>query len=275
MPMASAYARTLIKQGKAHLQSHPALPVLVLSRTVAAPTLRPILLGLVLRPSTATVYIFTETHGTTPLLTVIIDLLEVSQGDRPIAIHAVIDRLHAALPINTIAIANPPELVEPDLRTTIDDLAMRLPIDGYAVSLVKDKLHNLPTVPHLLTNAFLEGMNDPRFATASPPLVAQYRHALATRTPPATPASLEHLVPEMVVQVQQAKHMISGVVQKAISDRTLTIAVACINRAPDPVTIQWQQQIVPVGAIHAWWAAEPVLLLPTGTGYEDGYGQSA
>jgi len=46
MPMSAAYARTLIRNGKAHLQPHPTLTIIQLTRAVASPVLRPVILGL-------------------------------------------------------------------------------------------------------------------------------------------------------------------------------------------------------------------------------------
>lgn len=48
MPMSAAYARTLMKQGKAQVWPHPAFSVIQLTRTVATPILRPVLVGLAL-----------------------------------------------------------------------------------------------------------------------------------------------------------------------------------------------------------------------------------
>jgi hypothetical protein len=51
MPTSAAYARKLLSDGKAHQYPHHAFTVLQLTQRVAAPTLRPILLGICPTPT--------------------------------------------------------------------------------------------------------------------------------------------------------------------------------------------------------------------------------
>jgi hypothetical protein len=65
MPMSAAYARTLIRDGKAHLQPHPTLTIIQLTRVVASPVLRPVILGL-------------RVHGMTIELIILVDQARAS-----------------------------------------------------------------------------------------------------------------------------------------------------------------------------------------------------
>lgn len=75
MPMSAAYARTLIRQGKAHIWPHPAFSVIQLTRVVATPTLRPILVGLALNAATADLIVVIDQVRTSPsVIHLVIDL---------------------------------------------------------------------------------------------------------------------------------------------------------------------------------------------------------
>ncbi|NJN66679.1 MAG: hypothetical protein HC884_08130 [Chloroflexaceae bacterium] len=68
MPTAPAYARTLVRAGKAAFVSHPALPILQLTHPVAAPVLHPVLVGIRLHDPLASLLVFTERTGLVVLL---------------------------------------------------------------------------------------------------------------------------------------------------------------------------------------------------------------
>ena len=75
MPMSSAYARTLVRRGKAHLYPHPAFTILQLTNIVSQPVLRPIVLGIALNYRTADFVILIDKPRSSPLsLRIIIDL---------------------------------------------------------------------------------------------------------------------------------------------------------------------------------------------------------
>jgi hypothetical protein len=75
MPMSAAYARTLIHQGKAHMWPHPALSVIQLTRAVATPVLRPVLVGLALNRTTADlVFVIDQVRGSPSTMHMVIDL---------------------------------------------------------------------------------------------------------------------------------------------------------------------------------------------------------
>lgn len=66
MPMSAAYARTLVNQGKAQVWPHPAFSVIQLTRVVATPTLRPVLVGLALSTTIADLVIVVEQVRSAP-----------------------------------------------------------------------------------------------------------------------------------------------------------------------------------------------------------------
>src|SRR5689334_3096681 len=75
MPMSAAYARTLIHQGKAHVWSHPAVSVIQLTRTVATPMLRPVLVGIALSRYIADLVIVVEQmRGSPSTIHIAVDL---------------------------------------------------------------------------------------------------------------------------------------------------------------------------------------------------------
>lgn len=75
MPMSAAYARTLIHQGKARVWPHPALSVIQLTRAVATPVLRPVLMGLALNRTTADlVVVIDQVRGSPSTIHMVIDL---------------------------------------------------------------------------------------------------------------------------------------------------------------------------------------------------------
>jgi|APCry1669189070_1035195.scaffolds.fasta_scaffold00010_10 5-methylcytosine-specific restriction endonuclease McrA len=75
MPMSSAYARKLLREGKAQRLAHSAFTVIQLSRRVEQPKLRPVVAALRLHLRTAELFLLTEDQQTVrPFLRVIIDL---------------------------------------------------------------------------------------------------------------------------------------------------------------------------------------------------------
>lgn len=75
MPMSAAYARTLVRQGKAQVWPHPAFSVIQLTRVVAAPVLRPVLVGLALSTRMADlVIVVDQQRGPPSTIQVVVDL---------------------------------------------------------------------------------------------------------------------------------------------------------------------------------------------------------
>jgi hypothetical protein len=66
MPMSAAYARTLVNQGKAQVWPHPAFSVIQLTRVVATPTLRPVLVGLSLSTTIADLVVVVDQVRSAP-----------------------------------------------------------------------------------------------------------------------------------------------------------------------------------------------------------------
>lgn len=76
MPMSAAYARTLIHQGKAHVWPHPAFPVIQLTRVVATPILRPVVVGFALNRTMVDLVVMIDQVRGSPLpMHMVVDLL--------------------------------------------------------------------------------------------------------------------------------------------------------------------------------------------------------
>jgi hypothetical protein len=74
MPLAEAHARKLLRSGKARRWPHPTLTVVQLTRTVEAPILRPVLLGLTIHRKTAELFILAAgRHRDFPLLYIVVE----------------------------------------------------------------------------------------------------------------------------------------------------------------------------------------------------------
>lgn len=81
MPMSAAYARTLMKQGKAQIWPHPAVSVIQLTRVVAEPTLRPVLVGVAMsRHMADVVIVIDQQRGPPSTIHVVVDLRFPSLG---------------------------------------------------------------------------------------------------------------------------------------------------------------------------------------------------
>jgi len=83
MPTSAAYARRLIEGGKARWVPHHAFSVLQLTQAVAQPTLRPVVVGVIVHLHTAELLLLADgEHSSFPLLHVVVDL----RTDLPIRI---------------------------------------------------------------------------------------------------------------------------------------------------------------------------------------------
>lgn len=101
MPTSAAYARTLVQRKKAVLLPHPALPIIQLTHAVPDPVLRPVLLGIVIQPTTATVLVFTEPLGATPLIRLTLDLQHsTTAASRAIVVTALARTMNTLLPMS-------------------------------------------------------------------------------------------------------------------------------------------------------------------------------
>lgn len=75
MPMSAAYARKLVQSGRAQLHPHYAFTVVQLAQVIHQPSLRPVLLSLVLHRHTAELFLLAEgEHTVFPLLSLVVDL---------------------------------------------------------------------------------------------------------------------------------------------------------------------------------------------------------
>lgn len=81
MPTSSAYARTLLRRGKAVLFPHPAFTIVQLSSVILEPVLRPVLLVIKLRYTTVDfVALIVQTRSPPSFLTGVIELQQGSLG---------------------------------------------------------------------------------------------------------------------------------------------------------------------------------------------------
>lgn len=75
MPIAAARARQLIRQGKARLRPHHAFTVLQLAQPVPQPSLRPVVLGMLIHSQTAELFVLADgTHRVFPLAHIFVDI---------------------------------------------------------------------------------------------------------------------------------------------------------------------------------------------------------
>src|SRR5262245_27413249 len=75
MPMSSAYARRLLQRGSIYRHPHYAFTVLRLTQVVEQPTLRPLVLGVVLHLHTSELLLLADgEHKVFPLMHIIVDL---------------------------------------------------------------------------------------------------------------------------------------------------------------------------------------------------------
>jgi hypothetical protein len=134
MPTARAYARTLVRDGKAGFISHPALSIIQLTHTVAEPTVQPVLLGIRMHAPVASLLVFTERTGLVPLIHLAVGCqhLEALDCDEPshdpqfinlLTIKAVVETigtLMTLLPITYLMGSNP----EPTQRKSPMDMLL-------------------------------------------------------------------------------------------------------------------------------------------------------
>ena len=75
MPMAPAYARRLLQNGKAHIVQHHTLSIIQLTRDIASPTLRPLVLAVAIHLDSAELFLIAAGNQRSfPLAHILIDL---------------------------------------------------------------------------------------------------------------------------------------------------------------------------------------------------------
>ena len=131
MPMSAAYARTLIHQGKAQVWPHPAFSVIQLTRVVATPTLRPVLVSLALSTTIADLVVVVDQVRSTPSTVQVAVDLSAPPSLRPIH-HARRDsRRRRILPAYAGTFQRPRDRVRTDGLAPVDEIDLLFDLFGY------------------------------------------------------------------------------------------------------------------------------------------------
>ncbi len=235
MPTAPAYARTLVRAGKAAFVSHPALPILQLTHPVAAPVLHPVLVGIRLHDPLASLLVFTERTGLVVLLHLAVAFQPQVRGLTLVrAVQETMATLMTLLPITHLIGSNATECRMALLRHALLPFGVRH----------QDALACDDGV-RALSIACTDVTRTTDIADAS---------VLAYAWPP-----LPHEPPPMIVQVRDGTRTRTG-----LSTR-LGHAAGSTVHIPTAVTwhtITWQQRPQHTVAVEHSWTAPLVALLP-------------
>jgi hypothetical protein len=258
MPTARAYARTLVRDGKAAFLSHPALSIIQLTRTVAEPTLQPILLGIRIHAPVASLLVFTERTGLVPLLHLMVasQRLEAPSRNAPPldpqfiglqtmkAVLETIGTLMTLLPITHLIGSNPEPTATKSLMALL--LENLLPF-GVQVLEDKDMLPENHVMP--LYSACADATRSTDIADAS--VLAYYWYPLPNERP------------RVIAQVQDGERTRTGLLYRMSDDlsSTLHIPVAATWQG-----ITWQQRPQIEMDFVQPWPAQLVSLLPIESG---------
>jgi hypothetical protein len=267
LPTSAAYARTLVQQHKAVLLPHPAVPLLQLSHSVSAPVLRPVLLGIALHPTTATALIFTEALGTTPLLSLTLDLHGITgAAPQAVALTMLARTLASLLPISQAALVPPSSMIDDPayaaaIHTIMNTLEACLP---YSVPLLSHQTPRMASDP--LLHAFQQQMDDGHDDTTHLAAVYLPRYqpephvsAEVSRAVRLCDNDYHALRPGMIVQTRQQKGVITGIVQEVQQDGAVQVRVP--TRATAAGVVWADMGVLP--PLRGWfWEAQPVVLLP-------------
>jgi hypothetical protein len=267
LPTSAAYARTLVQQNKAVLLPHPAVSILQLSHAVSEPVLRPVLLGIALHSTTATVLIFTEALGTTPLLSLTLDLHGITgAAPQAVALTMLARTLSTLLPISQGALVSRSTVTDDPahaaaIHTTMNTLEACLP---YSVPLLS---HRTPRIAHdPLLHAFQQQMDDghddtTHLAAVYLPRYQPEQHISAEVSRAVRLGSNDHtgLRPGMIVQIRQQQRTRTGLVQTVEPDNVVQVRVPTMATMAGVV---WTDiRVSP--PLRGWrWEPHPVALLP-------------
>jgi hypothetical protein len=256
MPTASAYARTLVRDGKAAFLSHPSLPILKLNNTVAEPVLQPVMVGIRIKDPVASLLVFTERTGLVPLLYMAVSCQELDPPYHNVAhldphfiglqtakaVVETIGTLMTILPITHLIGSNP----EPTNRRSLMALL----------------LHNL-----LHFNVRVLDRQDEDILPEDEVMSLYYASAEVTRTTDIAEASvlaahwylLPRDRPRLINQVQDGTRTRVGILYRMGDDlaSTLHIPLAATWQG-----ITWQQRPQCEVDFMGYWPVELVSLLP-------------
>jgi hypothetical protein len=275
MPTAAAYARTLMRDGKASLWAYPAFSVIQLSHTVAQPVLHPVLLGIRLHHSLITLLLFTAATQGKPLfgLTLACDR---DLRSRVAALQATVATLQLLVPLSHIALYADAAASDQETRA-VNQVMLALPATGCPAALLRPDAPLASAIPPALQTAFL---------LAAPDALLLARDAVATVGQPGhaatSPASPPLHLPKCwdavrvpvpagttAVGIFRAAPIFGLVTASDAARLTLTAPVAFSEQG-----VTWTSAVLPVADVRAIWDPALVTILPIlnarGTGRRDG-----
>ena len=266
LPTSAAYARTLVQQHKAVLLPHPAVPLLQLSHAVSEPVLRPILLGIALHPTTATALIFTEALGTTPLLSLTLDLHGITgAAPQAIAVTMLARTLAILLPISQAALVPPSSMTDDPayaaaIHTILTTLEAGLPYPVVLLSLDTPSMVEYPLLPVFQQQQRTEPVAPTRLAALYVPKyhVEQHPSIVVSQEVRLRNNNRHSLRPGMIVQIRQQKGTVTGLVE-AVEHEDVRVRVPTMATVAGVV---WTDiRVSP--PLRGWrWEPQPVALLP-------------
>lgn len=236
LPTSAAYARTLVQQHKAVLLPHPAVPLLQLSHAVPEPVLRPMLLGIALHPTTATVLIFTEALGTTPLLSLTLDLHGITgAAPQAVALTMLVRTLGLLLPISQAALVPPSSLTDDPahasaMHAIMNTLEACLPYPVVLLSLDTPSMAEYPLLCVFQQQQRTEPAEPTRLAAIYVPHyhVEQHPPVVVSQAVRLRSDDRHSLRPGMIVQTRQQKRVITGIAQAIQQDGEVQMRVPTI-----------------------------------------------
>jgi hypothetical protein len=266
LPTTPAYARVLLRDGKAQRIPHPALAIIQLSHAIDAPQMPPVLVGIRVHEKTASLFVFTAQAGSEPLLNLTLDLSgSVTAAHRAVALTAVTRVLGLLLPISQGALLTHLPVTNDAahaaaIHTIMTTLEACL---RYPITLLSFDTPRIAEYP--LLGAFqqqigirhdactdIAAMYMPQYETEPHPPVTFPRAVRLAETDHAT------LTAGMAVQVRQDEEVITGVVQAGDHD---DIWVQVPNKATAAGVVWADMRVLP--PLRGWlWEAQPITLLP-------------
>jgi len=267
LPTTPAYARVLLRDGKAQRIPHPALAIIQLSHAIDAPQMPPVLVGIMVHEKTASLFVFTAQAGSDPLLNLTLDLSgSVTAAHRAVALTAVTRVLGLLLPISQGALLTQQPVPDDTahaaaIHTIMTTLEACL---RYPITLLSFDTPHMAEYP--LLGAFQQqiGIRNDDCTDIAAMYMPQYE------TEPHPPVALPQAVrlrdndyhalsPGIVVQAHQQTGTVTGIIQAVEQDGVIQVRVP--TRARTTRVIWADRQVLP--PLQGWqWEAQPLVLLP-------------
>jgi hypothetical protein len=266
LPTTPAYARVLLRDGKAQRIPHPALAIIQLSHAIDAPQMPPVLVGIMVHEKTASLFVFTAQAGSEPLLNLTLDLSgSVTAAHRAVALTAVTRVLGLLLPISQGALlTHLPVTNDAAHATAIHTIMATLEAClRYPITLLSFDTPHMAEYP--LLGAFQQqiGIRNDDCTDIAATYMPQYEtepHPSVVFSQAVRLAETDHttLTAGMAVQVRQDEEVITGVVQAGDHD---DIWVQVPSRATAAGVVWSDMRVLP--PLQGWlWEAQPITLLP-------------